>query len=91
MDRNKERLWVWWLETDDGHVYLEDSPMSEDPMSLLLTAFMVTFLRLVDAVLALQAGLPVENLRPRSLLNLDEEARRYVEQILASRGQPKNP
>lgn len=62
-----------------------------DPTSLMLTMLMVAFLRLVDAVIALQAGVPIENLRPRTLPDLDEEARRYVEQILASRGQTRNP
>lgn len=64
---------------------------SMDPMSLLLTAFMVAFLRLVDAVLAVQQGLPVESLKPRRLVDLDEEARKYVEQILTARGQAKTP
>jgi hypothetical protein len=87
MGGGDERLWVWWLEADDGHTYLEDCPMSDpmDPMSLLLTAFMVAFLRLVDAVLAVQQDLPVESLRPRRLVDLDDKARRYVEQILAFR------
>ena len=58
-----------------------------DPTSLVLTMFMVAFLRLVDAMLALQAGIPIDKLRPRPLAELDEEARTYVEQILAGRGQ----
>jgi len=57
-----------------------------DHTSLVLTMFMVAFLRLVDAMLALQAGIPIENLRPRSLGEMDEEARQYVEQILVARG-----
>jgi len=83
----EENLWVWWLEDDYGRVYLEDEQMAEEVnvVSLLLTALMVAFLRLVDALIAVQAGLPIENLRPRTLADLDEEARRYVDQILAAR------
>ena len=67
--------------------------MSEplDPTSLLLTTFMMAFLRLVDALIALQAGLPIDSLRPRTLADLDDEARRHVDQILAARGRAKSP
>ena len=89
----EESLWVWWLEDDDGRVYLEDEQMADEvnTVSLLLTASMVAFLRLVDALIAVQAGLPIENLRPRTLADLDEEARQYVDQILAVRNRTDNP
>ncbi len=36
-------------------------------------------------MLALQAGLPIDSLRLRSLADLDEEARQYVDEILVAR------
>ena len=56
-----------------------------DTLVTLFTAAMLAFLRLADTIVAVQQGVPVESLRPRRLLDLDEEARHYVEQILAAR------
>ena len=56
-----------------------------DALSLLITAVMVALIRLIDAWLALEAGLPLSRLEARSLADLDAEAAAYVERILADR------
>jgi len=61
---------------------------STEAMSLLITAAMVALIRLIDAAIAVEAGLPVSSLEPASLDDLDAEASRYVEQILADRRKP---
>jgi len=58
---------------------------STEAVSLLITAAMVALIRLIDAAIAVEAGLPISSLEPASLDDLDAEAGRYVEQILADR------
>ena len=54
-------------------------------LSLLITAAMVALVRLIDAWIALEAGIPTSTLEPASLEDLDAEAKRYVDQIIADR------
>lgn len=59
--------------------------MPADPTGYFITAAMVALIRLIDAWIAVQAGIPLESLTPRPLTELEAEARRYVAQITADR------
>ena len=56
-----------------------------DLVSTLITAAMMALLRVIDAWIAIDQGLPTSALAPRPIADLDAEARRYVDLILADR------
>ena len=58
-----------------------------DALSALITAGMVALIRLIDAWIAVEAGIPISSLEPASLEDLDAEAKTYVDQITADRRQ----
>ncbi len=58
---------------------------SGDLVSVLITSAMVALIRLIDAWVLVDAGLPLEQLKARSIEELNAEAERYVEQIKAER------
>lgn len=55
--------------------------MNEREIDTLVTALAMLFLRLVRLLDSYQRGIPIEDLEPVSLLELDEEAQSLVEQI----------
>ena len=57
--------------------------MTDDELSMLLTALMLAVIRVTDALVALQRGVPVESIRPRDLNALNEEARELASRILS--------
>ena len=64
---------------------------TNDVTSLLITASFAALIRLIDAWIALEAGLPLDALQPASLDDLDAEAKRYVDQIIADRREATEP
>ena len=56
-----------------------------DALSLLITAAMVALLRLIDAWIVMESGLPLTSLEPRRLEDLDAQAQRLVDQIAEER------
>jgi hypothetical protein len=56
-----------------------------DLVSALITAAMVAMIRLIEAWMAVEAGVPLSSLAPRSLAELDAEATAYVDRIRAAR------
>jgi len=56
-----------------------------DTLSLLLTAVFAAMIRLIDAWVIVQAGIPLDSLEPTPVDTLDAEAKRYVDMILADR------
>ena len=80
-----EALWVWRLADETGPQWLEDQAMADDALGIVITAAMVALLRLIDAWIAVQSGLPLESLKPADVAELDREAEAYVNMILADR------
>ena len=57
----------------------------EDPLVALFTVIMIAAIRLADAIVAVQRGVTIDDLRPKDLAQLDAEARRIAEEIIAAR------